>query len=104
MSQDIVKFWSHFTLDPEGKNASTIKLTSIPKSAVVLYPDVPKTSVAKGQFPVVTMKNVIIFPGVPKFLKIIFNALEGTYFSSHGVVFYNKTIYLNASEQVILLD
>lgn len=101
VSQDIVKFWSHFTLDPKGKNASTIKLTSIPKSAVVLYPDVPKSSVAKGQFPVVTMKNVIIFPGVPKFLKIIFNALEGTYFSSHGVVFYNKTIYLNTSEQQI---
>ncbi|XP_014273888.1 FAD synthase isoform X1 [Halyomorpha halys] len=101
VSQEIVKFWSYFTQDPEGKNAATIKLTSIPKSAVVLYPDVPKTSVSKGQFPVVTMKNVIIFPGVPKFLQIIFNALEGSYFSSHGVVFYNKTIYLNASEQEI---
>lgn len=104
LSQEIVKFWAYYTNDPGATKASTKKLSTIPKSSVILYPKVPSNVILKGKFPVVSINNVIIFPGVPLYTEILFKALEGTYFNSFGVVFYNKSIYLNASEQVNISD
>lgn len=100
LSQEILKFWSYFTGDMKGNLTSSRKFSTIPKSSVILYPEVPHNVVSKGNFPVVTVKNVLICPGVPKFLAAIFSALEGSYFNSNGVVFYNKAIYLHATEGV----
>lgn len=98
LSNEIVKFWSYYTGDPKALKTSTRKFATVPKLSVILYPEVSTSLISKGKFPVVTVNNVVIFPGVPKYLESLFCGLQGSYFNSFGVKFHNKAIYLRASE------
>ena len=70
---------------PGIKLPSSTKMATVPKSANIIYTEMPRTIVPVGKFPVVTVNNVCVFPGIPFYLKDIFNALQGTYFCPSGV-------------------
>uniref|UniRef100_A0A0A9XAG0 FAD synthase n=1 Tax=Lygus hesperus TaxID=30085 RepID=A0A0A9XAG0_LYGHE len=99
LNEELLSFWSWFNKDPEGMRLeSSKKMATIPKSAKIIYTEMPRTIVPVGKFPVVTINNVCVFPGIPYYLKAIFNSLQGTYFVSSGVTFHVRRLYLNVFE------
>ncbi|KAF6213695.1 hypothetical protein GE061_011417 [Apolygus lucorum] len=101
LNEELLTFWSWFNKDPEGiRLESSIKMATVPKSAKIVYTEMPRTIVPVGKFPVVTINNVCVFPGIPFYLKAIFNSLQGTYFVSSGVTFHVRRLYLNVFESV----
>ncbi|KAK9502878.1 hypothetical protein O3M35_011567 [Rhynocoris fuscipes] len=98
----LVTYWSWFNGDPPGntQRTSTVKMATIPRDSVILYANLPTTLIPDNKFPVITVNNVCILPGLPKYLRAIFNALEGVYFKSSGKKFHVRRIYLNVFESV----
>jgi molybdenum cofactor synthesis domain-containing protein len=75
--------------DKMGKdNPGALLMANIPQGAELLES-------AKGFFPQVKVQNVYIFPGVPKLMKIKFDAISHRFV---GKKMFKKQIYLQASE------
>lgn len=55
----------------------------------------------KAKYPLVNVKNVYIFPGIPQLMKRAFELFGGFCFSSK-LTFHKKEIYLNVSEANIV--
>ncbi|BES91929.1 FMN adenylyltransferase activity [Nesidiocoris tenuis] len=101
LNEELMTYWSYFYKDPDGARKDTSrKMASIPKSANVIYTEMPKSVISVGKFPVVTVHNVCVFPGIPFYLRSIFNSLQGTYFVPSGVTFHVRHLYLNVDESV----
>lgn len=100
VNQELLIYWSWFNRDPPGseQRESTVKMATIPRDAVIHYAHLNTTLVPEEKFPVITVNNVCILPGLPKYFRAIFNALEGTYFRNSGLKFHVRRMYLDVYE------
>uniref|UniRef100_A0A914BYE0 FAD synthase n=1 Tax=Acrobeloides nanus TaxID=290746 RepID=A0A914BYE0_9BILA len=74
------------------------KFCKIPKSANLLWGQVAKDKKYKN-YPSIQIKNVISFPGVPKYCEQAFDQLEETLFPlKEHAPFFSKTLYLKTTE------
>ncbi|TNN75764.1 FAD synthase [Liparis tanakae] len=81
------------------KNSAAMKLAMVPRSAVLNYGTDPQT----GQllrYPLVSVRNVFIFPGVPSLMERAFNGLEHL-FASSGTTFHTREVFVDAEEAEI---
>lgn len=82
VNKEMADFWTWFNNDIDGQaRKSTIKMATVPSNATIQYTNL-KEHISPRKFPVVTMHNVCIFPGIPSYVKAIFEGLEGNYFMS----------------------
>ncbi|KAI6183462.1 MoCF-biosynth domain-containing protein [Aphelenchoides bicaudatus] len=75
------------------------KFCQIPKSAQLLWgkANPPQRAEEMTHFPSVKLKNVICFPGVPKFCELAYNQLEDTVFPVQSELF-TRALYLKRNE------
>ncbi|ESO07761.1 hypothetical protein HELRODRAFT_76281 [Helobdella robusta] len=76
-----------------------LKIAYVPESAKLLF-GYDKISQKDLQFPLVVIKNVYVFPGVPHLMEKSFQALEDHFRNPDGKSF-NSTIYLDENEYSI---
>ncbi|XP_014248229.1 FAD synthase-like isoform X2 [Cimex lectularius] len=101
VNKEMADFWTWFNNDIDGQaRKSTIKMATVPSNATIQYTNL-KEHISPRKFPVVTMHNVCIFPGIPSYVKAIFEGLEGNYFMSTEKKFHIKRLYLNVWESVV---
>lgn len=72
-------------------NEAVFKMTEVPEGAEVIVWE-------NMRFPLVSFKNVFIFPGIPEYLKNKFSLIKEVFSSSP---FYLKRLFLNAHEYEI---
>ena len=72
-------------------NSSVLKMTEVPEGSEVDFRD-------NMRFPVVSFKNVIIFPGIPEYMQNKFSMIKERFRSS---IFHLKRLYLNCHESNI---
>lgn len=84
---------------PAALNSSKMKLALVPKTAKTVFGVHPETG-KKNKFPIVTVKNVYLFPGVPLLLERSFITLEHL-FKNPSKDFYTREIYVNKDEVII---
>ena len=72
-------------------NSSVLKMTEVPEGSGIEFHE-------NMRFPVVTFKNIFIFPGIPEYMQNKFAMIKERFRSS---VFYLKRLYLNCHESVI---
>lgn len=72
-------------------NDSVLKMTEVPAGSEIEYHE-------HMRFPVVSFKNVVIFPGIPEYMQNKFTMIKEKFRSS---VFYLKRLYLNCHESNI---
>jgi molybdenum cofactor synthesis domain-containing protein len=73
------------------KNDSVLKMAEVPEVAEVIFHQ-------KMRFPVVSYKNIYIFPGIPEYLRNKFLLIKNRFSSSP---FYLRRIFLNTHESEI---
>ncbi|GAA6220653.1 FAD synthase isoform X1 [Lates japonicus] len=81
------------------KNSAAMKLAMVPRSAKLNYGTDPQT----GQllrYPLVSVRNVYIFPGIPSLMERAFNGLERL-FASSGTTFHTREVFVDADEAEI---
>nr|XP_045626132.1 FAD synthase-like [Procambarus clarkii] len=78
-------------------SSPAMKMAHIPKSAVLHYGD-SKTKSIISQYPIISVKNVTIFPGVPHLLERAFGLLGKKLFHRPGVEFCVGVLYLTTDE------
>ncbi|XP_034553046.1 FAD synthase [Notolabrus celidotus] len=81
------------------KNSAAMKLAMVPRSAKLNYGTDPQT----GQllrYPLVSVRNVFIFPGIPSLMERAFNGLEHL-FASSGTTFHSREVFVDADEAEI---
>jgi len=72
-------------------NSSVLKMTEVPEGSEIDYHE-------NMRFPVVSFKNISIFPGIPEYMQNKFSIIKERFRSS---VFYLKRLYLNCHESNI---
>jgi len=72
-------------------NSSVLKMTEVPEGSEIEFHE-------SMRFPVVSFKNVIIFPGIPEYMQNKFSIIKEKFRSS---VFHLKRVYLNCHESNI---
>ncbi|XP_067655697.1 FAD synthase-like isoform X1 [Haliotis asinina] len=77
-----------------------MKMAFIPKSATLRY-GVNRITGKKALYPLVSVKNVHIFPGVPAQLERAFDMLEKELFMNPGVEFHTVDMFINKDEMTI---
>ncbi|XP_046580781.1 FAD synthase-like [Haliotis rubra] len=77
-----------------------MKMAFIPKSATLKY-GVNKITGKKALYPLVSVKNVHMFPGVPAQLERAFHMLEKELFMNPGVEFHTMDMFINKDEMTI---
>ncbi|XP_027008997.2 FAD synthase isoform X1 [Tachysurus fulvidraco] len=85
-----------------GKVDSTsapMKLATIPSSAKLNYGRDPQTG-EPLRFPLVSVRNVYMFPGIPTLLERAFNGL-GHLFANPGTAFHTREVFVDADETEI---
>lgn len=73
-----------------------LKLAFIPESSSLRY-GVDKLTGEKSRFPLVVVKNVFIFPGVPKLMEGAFNRLEDL-FRNPSAQFCTRDVFIKSDE------
>ncbi|KAK3103212.1 hypothetical protein FSP39_017457 [Pinctada imbricata] len=86
-----VKYWGESSMD-----SPKMKLAMIPKSARLVY-GVNKKTGEKNKFPLVVVKNVYIFPGVPSIMERAFVALEDL-FKNPNAEFHTRQVFVQSDE------
>ncbi|KAG2463124.1 FAD synthase isoform X1 [Polypterus senegalus] len=81
------------TLDP---SRAEMKLAMVPESSKLNYGTDPKTA-QPLRYPLVSVRNVYIFPGIPSLLEKALNGLQHL-FANTGTVFNFREIFVNADE------
>ena len=76
-----------------------LKLAFIPESGTLHY-GIDKVTQRKALFPLVVVKNVYIFPGVPKLMETAFDHLEDLFLNPSGQ-YCNKEVYICSDEVAI---
>lgn len=90
MSEMIEKWLGHKGYS----NEIIMRMAQMPSSVQLIFdPDAIKAS-----FPIVNVKNVYVFPGIPQYLRNIFPRLHNVF---KGNVFHNRFIYVNRDEMSI---
>jgi len=72
-------------------NNAMLKMTKVPEGCRIEYNE-------EMRFPIVSFKNIYIFPGIPEYIQNKFCAIKEKFRSS---AFYLKRLYLNCSESGI---
>ncbi|MDH4028268.1 MAG: molybdopterin-binding protein [Nitrospirota bacterium] len=72
-------------------NSSVLKMTFVPEGSRIDYNE-------NSRFPVVSFKNIYIFPGIPDYIKNKFYLIKERFRTS---AFYLKKVYLNCHESDI---
>lgn len=78
------------------KNSAVIKLAMVPRSAKLNYGTDPQTG-QKHRYPLVSVRNVYIFPGIPSLMEKAFNGLEHL-FAGSGTTFHTREVFIDADE------
>lgn len=81
------------------KNSAAMKLAMVPQSAKLNFGTDPQTG-KPLRYPLVSVHNVYIFPGIPSLLERAFNALEHL-FASSGTTFHTREVFVDADETEI---
>ncbi|XP_020021794.1 FAD synthase isoform X3 [Castor canadensis] len=75
------------------------KLSLVPSSARLHYGIDPRTG-CPFRFPLVSVRNVYLFPGIPELLRRVLEGLKGL-FQNTAVQFHSKELYVAAAETSI---
>ncbi|CAN9513599.1 unnamed protein product [Ophioblennius macclurei] len=81
------------------KDSAAMKLAMVPRSAKLNYGVDPQTG-QRLRYPLVSVHNVYIFPGIPSLLERAFNGLEHL-FASSGTTFHTREVFVDADEAEI---
>lgn len=77
-------------------NSPKLKMAKVPKSAKLLYGE-DKSTGKRTKYPLVTVRNTYMFPGVPSILEHAFPLLKD-HFKNPDVEIYTKEIYVQVDE------
>ncbi|KAL8614105.1 hypothetical protein ACOMHN_026322 [Nucella lapillus] len=80
-----------------------MKMAQIPSTARLQYGLDRRTGEKRTKYPLVSVNNVYIFPGVPTIMERSFVLLEDL-FRNPGVMFYTREVYINMSETSVASD
>uniref|UniRef100_A0A672JA52 FAD synthase n=1 Tax=Salarias fasciatus TaxID=181472 RepID=A0A672JA52_SALFA len=81
------------------KDSAAMKLAMVPRSAKLNYGVDPQTGQTL-RYPLVSVHNVYIFPGIPSLLERAFNSLEHL-FAGSGTTFHTREVFVDADEAEI---
>lgn len=81
------------------KSSAAMKLAMVPRSAKLNYGTDPQTGKLL-RYPLVSVHNVYIFPGIPSLLERAFSGLEHL-FASSGTTFHTREVFVDADEAEI---
>eukprot|EP00066_Takifugu_rubripes_P014854 XP_011604120.1 PREDICTED: FAD synthase isoform X1 [Takifugu rubripes] len=81
------------------KNSTTFKLAMVPRSAKLNYGTDPQTGKLL-RYPLVSVRNVYIFPGIPSLMERAFKGLEHL-FAGSGTTFHSREVFVDADETEI---
>ncbi|XP_016327307.1 FAD synthase isoform X2 [Sinocyclocheilus anshuiensis] len=81
---------------PVTPNSAQMKLAMVPVSAKLNFGIDPQTG-QRNRFPLVSVRNVYIFPGIPSLLEKSFNGLAHL-FSGSGTTFHTREVFVDADE------
>ena len=83
-----------------GVNESIMKMALLPKSATLRFPNSDKNENKKVVFPLINVRNVYVFPGVPEYLEKSF--MKYSYlFHDPDCKFYLYKLYVSLDESKI---
>lgn len=81
------------------KDSAAMKLATVPRSAKLNYGTDPQTG-QQMRYPVVSVRNVFVFPGIPSLMERAFNGLEHL-FAGSGTTFHTREVFVDADEAEI---
>lgn len=81
------------------KDSAAMKLAMVPRSAKLNYGTDPQTG-QPLRYPVVSVHNVYIFPGIPSLMERAFTGLEHL-FAGSGTTFHTREVFVDADEAEI---
>ncbi|KAM9851808.1 FAD synthase isoform 1-T4 [Aulostomus maculatus] len=81
------------------KGSAAMKLAMVPRSAKLNYGTDPQTG-QPLRYPLVSVRNVYVFPGIPSLMERAFNGLEHL-FAGSGTTFYTREVFVDADEAEI---
>lgn len=81
------------------KDSAAMKLATVPLSAKLNYGTDPQTG-QQMRYPVVSVRNVYVFPGIPSLLERAFSGLEHL-FAGSGTTFHTREVFVDADEAEI---
>ncbi|XP_052475360.1 FAD synthase isoform X3 [Carassius gibelio] len=81
---------------PDTPSSAQMKLAMVPVSAKLNFGIDPQTG-QRNRFPLVSVHNVYIFPGIPSLLEKAFNGLAHL-FSGSGTTFHTREVFVDADE------
>ncbi|KAM9724535.1 FAD synthase isoform 2-T4 [Menidia menidia] len=81
------------------KNSPAMKMAMVPRSTKLNYGTDPQTGQPQ-RYPVVSVRNVYVFPGIPALMERSFTGLEHL-FSASGTRFHSREVFVNADETEI---
>lgn len=81
------------------ENSAAMKLAMVPRSAKLNY-GVDSQTGKTLRYPLVSVHNVYIFPGIPSLLERAFNGLEHL-FAGTGTTFHTREVFVDADETEI---
>lgn len=79
--------------------SAPMKLAMVPVSAKLNFGIDPQTG-QRNRFPLVSVRNVYLFPGIPSLLERSFNGLTHL-FSGSGITFHTREVFVDADETEI---
>lgn len=82
-----------------GPDNGAMKLAMVPESSSLNYPQDPQTGKLL-RYPLVSVRNVYIFPGIPSLLERAFNGLRHL-FASTQTTFHTREVFVDAEEAQI---
>ncbi|KAK7099571.1 hypothetical protein V1264_003694 [Littorina saxatilis] len=84
---------------PDNLDSAMMKMAQIPSTAKLQY-GVHKTTGERTKYPLVSVNNVYMFPGVPSLMERAFVLLEDL-FRNPDVTFHTEELYINRTESSI---
>ncbi|XP_076010056.1 FAD synthase [Genypterus blacodes] len=81
------------------KDSAAMKLAMVPRSAKLNFGTDPQTG-RPLRYPLVSVRNVYIFPGIPSLMERAFKGLEHL-FAGSGTTFYTREVFVDADEAEI---
>lgn len=81
------------------KDSAAMKLATVPRSAKLNFGTDPQTG-KPLRYPLVSVHNVYIFPGIPSLLERAFKGLEQL-FAGSGTTFHTREVFVDADETQI---
>jgi len=89
----LIKDW----FKTEDMDSPEMKMAKIPKTSTLSFGVDPKTQ-KESKYPLVSVNNVYMFPGVPQLFERAFTMLGPKLFRNHSMEFHTEKIYVNKDE------